>query len=234
MKPCPECGEPILAVAVHCPHCQADFSRPHPRVTPAALADPQSDGAGVDDFEQRFLEFAYTTDYLIHAPTVAFALKIPIDEASAQLEDLAARDVLVREVDERGGIYYLLPGRQVRRPPASPVGVTYMPKERMVHPAPPPSTALTPYGDRQSGAANALAMPSESKALAGLLINAFLLPGLGTIIAGRSNPGVGQLLLFLIGVPLCLLVVGFPMVLAAWIWGLVTGIDMFNRAKGRS
>ena len=38
-------------------------------------------------------------------------------------------------------------------------------------------------------------------------------------------------LLFLFGIPLCLVVVGAPMILAAWIWALITGIDIMNQSK---
>jgi TM2 domain-containing membrane protein YozV len=82
-------------------------------------------------------------------------------------------------------------------------------------------------GESQS----ALMAPSEGTALAALLVNTLCLPGLGSFIGGRSSAGIGQLLLFLIGIPLTLVVVGAPMILSAWIWALITGIDIMNQAK---
>jgi hypothetical protein len=48
---------------------------------------------------------------------------------------------------------------------------------------------------------------------------------------GRTGEGVGQLVLFLVGIPLCVVLVGLPMIVAAWTWGLMTGIRVMNEAK---
>jgi TM2 domain-containing membrane protein YozV len=254
-KRCPLCGEIILVVALRCRYCQGDLSQSVPKVllpdgtapaqdmvpavtpsyspsipahspAPTAPAGPVSQA----DFEQRFLEFVYTTDYIINAPTVAYALKVPIEEATEQLEDLAARDVLIREVDARGSVFFHLPGRQLMRQAtavdrltgASPTAST---------PYQYPPTGLVPYGTTSLDMRDSLTTPSEGTALAALLVNTLCLPGLGSIIGGRSSAGIGQLLLFLIGIPLTLLVVGAPMILSAWIWALITGIDIMNQAK---
>ena len=65
-------------------------------------------------------------------------------------------------------------------------------------------------------------------AIIGLVINVFALPGLGSIIGGRTNTGIAQLIMFLIGIPLSLIIVGIPLVIAAWVWGLVTGLQMIR------
>jgi TM2 domain-containing membrane protein YozV len=64
------------------------------------------------------------------------------------------------------------------------------------------------------------------RAIVGFLINVLGCPGLGSIIGGRVRVGVVQLLLFLLGIPLTLLVIGGPLILGAWVWGMVTGIQM--------
>lgn len=73
--------------------------------------------------------------------------------------------------------------------------------------------------------------PSEGIAIAALLINVMVLPGLGSIIAGKTSTGVKQLVLFVVGIPLTLLLVGIPMMLGAWIWGIVTGVQIVNESQ---
>ena len=83
-KPCPKCGEEIKAVAVRCKHCQADlagaaepdFDRGHANGNGhgAQHLVEKSAAGGEDDFEQRFLEFAYKTTLPLNATSVAYAL----------------------------------------------------------------------------------------------------------------------------------------------------------------
>lgn len=70
-------------------------------------------------------------------------------------------------------------------------------------------------------------------AIIGLLIN-LIIPGLGTIIAATKqkdymNYGIIQLVLGLIGWPLLLLLIGFIILPAVWIWALVTSIMMITK-----
>ena len=87
----------------------------------------------------------------------------------------------------------------------------------------------------------------KNYAIIGLIINIILLPGLGSVIGGRTNDGIFQLILFLAGIPLfiagfimlaVLPLAGFLMIIAgalampaAWIWALFTGIIMVTKAK---
>ena len=77
--------------------------------------------------------------------------------------------------------------------------------------------------------------PSQGIAIAGLLINVLVLPGLGSIIAGKNNPGITQLVLTLVAVVLDFtiigLVIGIPLGIAVWIWALVTGIELVKEAE---
>ena len=248
----------ILTVAVRCRYCQGDLSQPVPKIAlvesasapvepraPIAqppLVAPKSEALvlatpPVDNFEQRFLEFAYTSDFVINAPAVAYALKVPIEEATEKLEDLAARDVLIREVDARGSVFFQLPGRQqVKQAQAGnppPAGVTFLAPTGAVGPYhyPPSPNALAPYAPHALDGTPPITAPAEGTALAALLVNTLCLPGLGSIIGGRASAGIGQLLLFLFGIPLCFVVVGAPMILSAWIWALITGIDIMNQSK---
>jgi TM2 domain-containing membrane protein YozV len=59
-----------------------------------------------------------------------------------------------------------------------------------------------------------------------ILVNALLLPGVGTLIVGKVGQGIAQIILWIIGVALCFtvfgLVVGLPLAVGVWIWGLVS------------
>lgn len=68
--------------------------------------------------------------------------------------------------------------------------------------------------------------PDKALAIIGLIINILILPGLGSIIGGRIKAGIWQLVLFIIGIPLCFVIIGIPLIIAVWIWGIVTGIQM--------
>ena len=72
---------------------------------------------------------------------------------------------------------------------------------------------------------------SEGLAIAALLINILILPGLGSIIGKRTKEGVYQLVIFAIGVVLTFILIGIPLVIGAWIWALVTGIQMVKEAQ---
>jgi TM2 domain-containing membrane protein YozV len=201
-KACPFCGEEIKKVAVRCKHCQADLTQ---AAAPGAPQKPK------DDFEERFLEYAYKTTAAINVPAVAYALKLPTAEVSDKLEDMAARDVLVRDVDDEGNVFFTVPGRATSRPPAEP------PLARMVPPG--PLASISP--------------PAEGTAVAAMVLNV-VIPGTGSLLAGRVSVGVVQLILWIIAVPLSFVLIGIPMAMAAWIWSLVTGIQILEESKRRS
>jgi len=81
--------------------------------------------------------------------------------------------------------------------------------------------------------------PDRALAIIGLIINIFILPGLGSIIGGKVKPGVWQLIIFLgaiiIGIPLSFIIIGIPIliigVMAAWIWGIVTGVQLVEESS---
>ena len=225
-KACPYCGETIKSIAIRCKHCQADLSKAEPEfdrlwkreeaapAPPEAAAKPVHVGGlppGHDkmtsaEFEQKFLEFAYKSTLPITPATVAFAMKIPISEATEHLEDLAAADVLARDVDDQGVVHFRLPGR---------------PADRF--------RALVPYNP--PGLPSRTGAPTEGTALAGLLLNAIMLPGLGSLVGGKTTEGLLQLTLLFVGFPLAFVLVGIPMVITAWVWGIVTGVRMLQESK---
>lgn len=61
--------------------------------------------------------------------------------------------------------------------------------------------------------------------VAAVLLN-FFIPGVGSLVIGKTGSGITQLLLYFFGwvftATLIGAIIGIPMVIAAWIWGLVT------------
>lgn len=90
--------------------------------------------------------------------------------------------------------------------------------------------------------------PSVAVAIVALLVNIFLIPGLGTIIGGRMKHGLVQLLLLWLG-GIVLAVLGFSlvvvspvlglivamlgslMVLSGWVWAIISGIFIVRDAS---
>jgi TM2 domain-containing membrane protein YozV len=72
---------------------------------------------------------------------------------------------------------------------------------------------------------------SETLAIVCLLLNILIIPGLGSLIGKRTKAGIWQIVLFVIGIPLCFVIIGFFVILASWIWSLITGIDIIKKAK---
>ncbi len=105
------------------------------------------------------------------------------------------------------------------------------------------STRSTSSTERSSKSSRPKARPKSKKPAAGvapitkdrailaLILNVIVLPGLGTIIAGDTNTGVVQLVLFLVGIPLSFVLIGIPLMIGMWIWALITGIQMVNRPE---
>ena len=79
------------------------------------------------------------------------------------------------------------------------------------------------------------APPSQAIAIVALLLNLLIWPGLGSLIASRIGVGLAQGFLFLLGVILIVtvlgMIVGIPLVIAMWVWGLVTGIQLLQAAS---
>lgn len=60
---------------------------------------------------------------------------------------------------------------------------------------------------------------------AAVIVN-FFIPGVGSLIIGKTTEGIVQLILYFLGLLLTFTfigaIIGLPMMLAAWIWGLIT------------
>lgn len=84
---------------------------------------------------------------------------------------------------------------------------------------------------------------SEGLAIVCLILNIIIIPGLGTLIGGRTKEGIWQLALLFGGLILGILlsitiigaIVGIPLMIAgplgAWIWGIVSGVRIIKESS---
>jgi hypothetical protein len=74
--------------------------------------------------------------------------------------------------------------------------------------------------------------PANAKGINGLVLNV-IVPGLGTLLYGKTEIGVGQLLMAVLGIPVLFklsIFLGLAMLVGAWIWSIVVGWQMFSAA----
>lgn len=78
---------------------------------------------------------------------------------------------------------------------------------------------------------------TRSLAVVAFLLNVlvFILPGIGSLIGGKTKTGIWQLVLAVIGIllsmTLSLTLLGLPILLVAWIWGIITGIEILRESE---
>ena len=71
----------------------------------------------------------------------------------------------------------------------------------------------------------------SGQAVASMFLNAMVCPGVGSLVGGKTGTGLAQLSLFLVGLPLAVITVGLPLMLAAWVWGIATGAQLIAEAR---
>lgn len=95
--------------------------------------------------------------------------------------------------------------------------------------APPPAMPAPP------AAPAAQRPPTQGIAIAALLLNVLVWPGLGTLVASRVGIGLAQGFLMLLGLLLTItilfLFVGIPLMVGMWVWGLITGIQLLQESN---
>ena len=71
--------------------------------------------------------------------------------------------------------------------------------------------------------------PIGAKGINGLLLN-LIVPGLGTILYGRTEIGVGQLALAVLGIPMFWFswILALIMIASAWVWSAVVGFQIMS------
>ena len=78
------------------------------------------------------------------------------------------------------------------------------------------------------GKKNSLALAATSLILNVLI---FPLPGIGSLLGGRVETGIWQIVLGIVGDLLFLYWIGIPIWLFAWIWGIITGVQLVKEAE---
>ena len=85
--------------------------------------------------------------------------------------------------------------------------------------------------------------PDKTVAIVALILHIIIMPGLGTLIGGRTKEGIWQLVLLfggaIIGILLIVSVVLLPLgiilvifgPLIAWIWGIVSGVRLIQESQ---
>jgi hypothetical protein len=71
--------------------------------------------------------------------------------------------------------------------------------------------------------------PASATAIKGLVLNV-VMPGLGSILYGNTQQGAGMLALAVLGIPVLFwhIVLGILMMLGAWGWSIVAGVQMLS------
>jgi TM2 domain-containing membrane protein YozV len=101
-----------------------------------------------------------------------------------------------------------------------------------------PQYGVQPYAPQQGypmgmGQGQQMVVAPRSPAIS--LIASFFIPGLGSMINSRVGIGILILCLYVFGLILSFFLIGIPIALGAWIWGLVDGYQAaqaWNRAHG--
>ncbi len=70
-----------------------------------------------------------------------------------------------------------------------------------------------------------------TKIIIGFILNILVFPGAGTFLFGKKyqNQAIGQLVLSIVSIPLIFFVIGIFTWMAAWIWALVTSVQVISK-----
>lgn len=86
-------------------------------------------------------------------------------------------------------------------------------------------TVKTPVAEKIAVKRNSSS--NKTLSIVALVINLFI-PGLGTIIGKNTKTGITQLIITLVSYPLMMVGIGFITYAVAWVWALITSINMIK------
>lgn len=173
-------------------------------------------------FEREFLRLAFTTSIELSPSSLAFFTGITIDEAEQHMQRLITHGVLELTSDDDGHLKYVMPDR-----PTAPLIRDGAPLPYPDAPMCAPPRAIVVRDLRGT----AMADVSPGQAVASMFLNAMVCPGVGSLVGGKTRAGIAQLSLFLVGIPLVVVAIGLPMIVAAWTWGIATGAQLIAEAQ---
>ncbi|HLU64851.1 MAG TPA: hypothetical protein VKZ63_01160 [Kofleriaceae bacterium] len=181
-------------------------------------------------FEREFLRLAFTTTIDLSPAALAFVTGIPVGEAERHMQAMVSQGVLELTSDDDGHLHYVMPDR-----PAQPMSLDdpALVGPRIVA----GGSSLMAAPGSQALVARPLApiaweqRVGSGQAVASMFLNAMVCPGIGSLVGGKTGTGLAQLSLFLVGLPLAVITVGLPLMLAAWVWGIATGAQLIAEAK---
>ena len=182
-------------------------------------------------FEREFLRLAFTTSVELTPASLAFITNVPVAEAERHMQALVTQGVLELDCDDEGHLKYVMPDR-----PAEPLELDHpaLIGNRQV------VTTLETTSDSPPHAIVVRSMRpvvwesrpvSSGQAVASMFLNAMVCPGVGSLVGGKTGTGLAQLSLFLVGLPLAVITIGLPLMLAAWVWGIATGAQLIAEAR---
>jgi hypothetical protein len=183
-------------------------------------------------FEREFLRLAFTTSIDLSPSALAFVTGVSVREAEKHMQEMVSQGVLELASDDEGHLRYRMPDR-----PGQPMALD---DPALIGPrlslGSPPSLVA-------GGPAQAIVMRGfppmaweprrvgSGQAVASMFLNAMVCPGVGSLVGGKTGTGLAQLSLFLVGLPLAVITVGLPLMLAAWVWGIATGAQLIAEAR---
>lgn len=184
-------------------------------------------------FEREFLRLAFTTSLDLSPSALAFVTGVPVREAEEHMQAMVSHGVLELASDDEGHMRYVMPDRPERPlaldhpaliglrssgPGGGPLRPQVVPARALVSRGLPPA----PWDSKR---------PSSGQAVASMFLNALVCPGVGSLVGGKTGTGLAQLSLFLVGLPLAVITIGLPLMLAAWVWGIATGAQLIAESR---
>lgn len=94
-----------------------------------------------------------------------------------------------------------------------------------------PMLPVTPGYIVQGGQPGLMVVAPKNPAVS--LIVSFFIPGVGSMINGDVGTGIAILLLYIVGWVLAVFLIGIPLAIGAWIWGLVDAYKGAQRWNAR-